>query len=157
MLGACTTLNAAAPAPNGRAAGASTPNLTVETLAERRVSVNGSIEYASADQLKMGEEIFYTVRVRNVNNASVVDPVVIKSIPRNTRYVANSATGPASLIDFSVDGGVTFAAPEQLFVETLAGVRRPAQLEDYTTIRWRLRHPLAAGATALLRFRATFH
>ena len=32
---------------------------------------------------------------------------------------------------------------------------RRAAVEDYTHVRWRLRAPLAPGATALLRFRAT--
>jgi hypothetical protein len=33
---------------------------------------------------------------------------------------------------------------------------RKATSDDYTHLRWQLRYPLAAGATALLRFRGVF-
>jgi uncharacterized repeat protein (TIGR01451 family) len=137
---------------------ASTPasGLVIETLAERRVQAGGASEYVRANELRIGDEIFYTLRVRNASNNAIQEAVVVKSMPRNTRYVEDSATGPGAVIDFSVDGGATFAANDQLTVRTVGGGTRPATTDDYTDIRWRLRHPLAAGATALLRFRAIF-
>jgi uncharacterized repeat protein (TIGR01451 family) len=134
----------------------STSGLSVETIAERRVQLNGGVEYMAAEQLRVGDEIFYTVRVRNMTGSAVQDASVVKGVPRNTRYIVNSATGPAAAVDFSVDGGTTFASPEQLVVPLPGGGVRPATPDDYTHIRWRLRHPLAGGAIALLRFRAIF-
>jgi uncharacterized repeat protein (TIGR01451 family) len=131
----------------------STPGLSIATQAERRVQINGAIEYVPADQLHVGDEIFYTLRVRNSDNTAR-ETIIVKPIPRNTRYVPNSATGPGVVVDFSVDGGVTFAPAEQLLAHAAGNVTRPATVDDYTHIRWRLRHPLASGATALLRFRA---
>jgi uncharacterized repeat protein (TIGR01451 family) len=134
--------------------------LVVETIAERRVvtpsSEGAQVKFVAADQLHIGDEIFYTVRVRNRSGAPIEDVVVVKAIPRNTEYVADSAVGPAAIIGISVDGGTTFSEPEQLEIVTLPGVARPAIPSDYTHIRWQLQHPLAPGATALLRFRGIF-
>jgi uncharacterized repeat protein (TIGR01451 family) len=134
----------------------STPGLTLETVAERRVQLNGSIQYVAAQQLSVGDEIFYTVRVRNLTGSPLTEPTIVKAVPRNTRYIANSATGPAATVDFSADGGATFAPSDQLVVPLPGGGVRAATSADYTHIRWRLRHPLAGGAVALLRFRAVF-
>jgi len=134
----------------------STPGLVVETVAERRVQSNGGVAFVRAERLHVGDEIFYTLRVHNASNNSLPQAVIIKAIPRNTHYVANSAAGPATLVDFSVDGGLMFGGPEQLSVRTANGAARAALTDDYTHIRWRLRHPLATGATALLRFRTVF-
>jgi len=142
----------------GVAAGAddSTQEFVIQTVAERRVQANGGIEYAPADQLRVGDEIFYTLRVRNAGNSAVQNAVIVKAMPHNTRYVQNSATGPGAVVEFSVDGGKSFARPEQLTVRASENAIRNATEDDYTHIRWRLHHPLASGATALLRFRAVF-
>ena len=134
--------------------------LSIETLAERRVvrasSEGAQVEFVAADELHIGDEIFYTLRVRNTSDSAIASPAIIKAMPRNTVYVDGSAVGPASDIEFSIDGGTVFAAPEELTVTAMPGVTRLAVATDYTHIRWQLRHPLAAGATALLRFRGVF-
>jgi uncharacterized repeat protein (TIGR01451 family) len=114
------------------------------------------VRFVAADQLHIGDEIYYTVRVRNVTNTTIEDVVVIKAMPRNTEYVADSAVGPAAIIGYSTDGGGTFATSDDLEVVTLSGATRRAIPSDYTHLRWQLRHPLAPGATALLRFRGVF-
>jgi hypothetical protein len=63
-------------------------------------------------------------------------------MPQGLQFIPGSAAGPASTVEFSVDGGATFLAKPE------AG--------EFTHIRWSLRRPLPPGATALLRFRATF-
>jgi uncharacterized repeat protein (TIGR01451 family) len=137
-----------------------TAGLAIETIAERRVvtpsSEGAQVKFVAADQLQIGDEIFYTVRVRNVTNTPLDDVIVVKPMPRNTQYVADSAVGPAATIGVSIDGGATFAAPDKLEIVTMPGVTRPALPSDFTHIRWQLQHPLAAGATALLRFRGIF-
>jgi uncharacterized repeat protein (TIGR01451 family) len=137
----------------------STAGLAIETVAERRLEAASDTlpaEFVAADQLKIGDEIYYTVRVRNTTSATIEKVVVIKAVPRNTEYLPDTAVGPAAAITFSVDGGATFAAADQLEVTTLPGVTRHAVPGDYTHLRWQLRHPLAVGATALLRFRGVF-
>jgi uncharacterized repeat protein (TIGR01451 family) len=137
----------------------STAGLLIETIAERRVvpaDEAAPVRFVAADQLHIGDEIFYTIRVRNISNATIEDVVVIKAVPRNTEYVADSAMGPATIIGFSTDGGGIFAGSDELEVTTPSGATRRASPSDYTHLRWQLRHPLAAGATALLRFRSVF-
>ncbi len=75
-------------------------------------------------------------------------------IPANTSYRAGLGGGPGADIEFSVDGGQTFAAAGDL--KLADGVTR-APPERYTHIRWRLRNPLGARRDCLARFRATFN
>jgi uncharacterized repeat protein (TIGR01451 family) len=145
---------------NPRPSQSTSPGLQIETVAERRLvtasSEGAQVEFVPAEQLHICDEIFYTVRVRNVSDADIDGAIVIKAMPHNTRYVPDSAFGPAAAIGFSIDGGTTFGTADELNIATLPGVTRRATADDYTHIRWQLRHPLAAGATALLRFRGIF-
>jgi hypothetical protein len=68
-------------------------------------------------------------------------------------YVVGSAFGPGSDIVFSVDGGRSFAEPENLFV-TESGVERLASADDYTHIRWLVNNDIVAGAQGMAQFRA---
>jgi len=98
--------------------------------------------FVPAGRLEAGDEVHYTVRVRNPTSNPVNDVQVTKRLPFGLHYLPGSATGPACDIEFSADGGKTFAA------------RAPAG--DFTHVRWTMRRPLPPGATAMLRFRATF-
>lgn len=102
----------------------------------------GAGRFVPASRLAAGDEVHYTLRVTNPGKAAVTDVQVTKRMPQGLHFIPGSATGPASLVEFSSDGGTTFAA-------------RPAGGE-FTHLRWSLRRPLPPGATALLRFRATF-
>lgn len=114
--------------------------------------------WVPALRLSAGDEVHYTVRVRNPGETPVTDVVVTKRLPFGVRYQAGSATGPACDIQFSVDGGNSFAAPATpKSASAKKGPRKPATITpEYTHVRWVLRKPLAPGATALLRFRAVF-
>jgi len=122
-----------------------------------------------ATSLEQGQEILYTVRIRNSAAAPVGDIEVVQRIPENTVYVPNSATGPGVEVSLSADGGQNFGSEGQITIVDQSAVAlmqatsldraaltRPATPPDYTHIRWRLRDPLAAGAVALVRFRAVF-
>ena len=134
--------------------------LAVVTVAERRIVTNAvsgvQIRFVPAERLAVGDEIYFTLRVRNTAAAPIDDAVIVKPIPRNVLYVDDSAVGPAAAVAVSIDGGVTFAAPEDSTVHRIDGTTRQAIATDYTHIRWQLKHPLAPGATALLRFRGVF-
>ena len=113
--------------------------------------------WVPAQRLSAGDEVHYTVRVRNPGEEPVSDVVVTKRLPFGVRYQPGSATGPACDVEFSVDGRGSFAKPE--LPRTGSGkksARKPAPAPEYTHVRWVLRRPLAPGATALLRFRAVF-
>ena len=99
--------------------------------------------FVPATRLDAGEEVHYTIRVRNPGEEPVLDVVVTKRLPFGLTYIPGSAVGPSCDVELSTDGGATFAPAGR-------------QGASYSHVRWILRRPLAPGATALLRFRATF-
>ena len=131
--------------------------LRTQLIAEVREALSGgdrpAYRMVPATRLSQGQEVYYTVRITNPTPVFANNVVVSQRIPANTTYVEDSAFGPGAEIDFSMDGGVTFAPPENLKLDD--GSRAPP--ERYTHIRWRLRNPLAPGSVALARFRAVFH
>ena len=114
--------------------------------------------WIAADRLNAGDEIHYTVRVRNPGKQPVEDIVVTKRLPFGVHYLRNSAAGPAAEVQFSIDGGKTFATPDALSRAAGGGKKTPRKALDdqYTHVRWVLGKPLGPASTALLRFRAKF-
>jgi uncharacterized repeat protein (TIGR01451 family) len=114
--------------------------------------------WVPAERLDAGDEVHYTVRVHNPGKQAVDKVVVTKRLPFGVHYLRGSAAGPAAEVQFSIDGGKTYATPETLARAAGGGKRSAGKpLEnDYTHVRWVLRKPLGPASTALLRFRATF-
>jgi uncharacterized repeat protein (TIGR01451 family) len=106
--------------------------------------------WVPAQRLNIGDEVHYTVRVRNPSKEPVTHIVVTKRLPFGVRYELDSATGPSCVIQLSADGGRSFTAPPG------KKASRKTSSVEYTHVRWMMNRPLAPGATALLRFRAKF-
>ena len=100
-----------------------------------------------------GDVVIYTTTIENISDKAADDIVVTSPVPEHLSYVAGSAFGPGMLIEFSVDGGVSYAAAEELTVDE-DGQSRAATADDYTHIRFVLQDHLAAGAQGIARFRA---
>ena len=131
-----------------------------ELVAEVRENVSTTpgrevFRFVPARLLEQGQVVYYTVRITNQTTVPLRNVAVVQPVPANTVYIADSASGPGATVSFSIDGGHAFAPADALTVE-LDGSKSPAQPAKYTHIRWQLRNPLAPGATALARFRATF-
>ena len=130
--------------------------LRTQLIAEVRETLNAPDRpvhrMVPASRLSQGQVVYYTVRISNPTPVFANNVVVSQRVPANTIYMERSAVGPAADIDFSIDGGITYARPEELKLDD--GTRAPP--ERYTHIRWRLRNPLAPGAVALARFQAVF-
>ena len=107
-----------------------------------------------ADRVVPGDRLIYTLEVRNTAATTVPAPTVDTPVPAHMRYVADSAVGPATQVSYSVDGGQSFDAPENLKVAGPNGELRAAESADYTHIRWQFKHSLKANSVAFLRFRA---
>lgn len=116
--------------------------IVVEKLEPADPPSRPQARFVPAGRLEAGDEVHYTIRVRNPGKNPVTDAQVTKRMPFGLHYLAGSATGPACDIEFSTDGGRTFSA-------------KPKN-GDYTHVRWTMRQPLPPQSTALLRFRATF-
>ena len=144
--------------PSRAAAPGAKDSLAVKASAEveSKISVNGRemIKLVPADRLVPGDEVIYTLEIRNIGAAPVLSPSVRFAIPHHMRYIAESAAGPGAEVSYSIDGGRTFDAPENLKVAGPAGRLRPATVADYTHIRWQLKQRLNVNSVAFARFRA---
>ena len=107
-----------------------------------------------ADKVVPGDSVIYTVEVRNVGPQSIDSPIVTQPVPAHMVYLADSAVGPGADVTYSVDGGRSFDAPENLKIAGANGSQRVATAADYTHIRWQLKSLLKADSTAFVRFRA---
>ena len=114
----------------------------IAEIFERPAREGDPPRFAVARRLSAGDEVHYTIRVRNPGQEPVRDVQVTKRMPYGMLYLPGTAAGPASDIEFSTDGGRSFQAQPET--------------DELSHLRWNLRRPLPPGATALLRVRATF-
>ncbi len=107
----------------------------------------------AAEKVVPGDEVIYTVTFKNVGDEPAENVVITNPISADLTYVAGSAFGASSSVQFSVDGGKNFAAAEDLTVSE-DDAARLATPEDYTHVRWLFSNDLAPGAQGVVRFRA---
>jgi uncharacterized repeat protein (TIGR01451 family) len=112
------------------------------------------VKLAPANRVVPGDQVIYTLEIRNPGRTAVRDPIVTYAVPSHMMYVADSATGPGAEVRYSVDDGHFFDRPENLVVRDADGHARPAKAYDYTHIRWKLRNALKSKSVAFARFRA---
>jgi uncharacterized repeat protein (TIGR01451 family) len=133
-------------------------HLDVQTTAQKEeVIVNDAGEsekrLVPADVVVPGESVFYTITFTNVSAEPADNVVITNPIAEDLMYVEGSAFGPGMDIEFSVDGGVTFAAAKELTVVE-DGEVRDALAGDFTHVRWVMQNDLEAGAQGTARFAA---
>lgn len=140
-------------------AGAQVPNpIAIKAIAEVELRIieqgRETAKLMPADRVVPGDRVFYTLEVRNTDGAVIAAPAVTYPIPEHMQYLADSAVGPGAEVSFSVDGGRSFDAAENLRIRTPEGTLRAAVAADYTDIRWQLKKNLKGHAVAFVRFRA---
>lgn len=133
-------------------------HLNVKTVVQKEeVSVNAAGERETrlvpAETVIPGERVVYTITFRNISEEPADSVVITNPIDESLTYVEGSAFGPGAVVEFSVDGGKTFATADQLVVVE-EGVERPGEPGDYTHVRWVMQNDLAAGAQGMARFTA---
>jgi uncharacterized repeat protein (TIGR01451 family) len=133
-------------------------HLNVRTVVQKEqviVNEDGDAEskLVAADTVVPGEKVVYTITFQNISDEPAKNVVITNPISGELMYVDGSAFGPGSAIQFSIDGGLTFANASELTV-TEDGVTRSAGAEDFTHIRWVMQQELAAGAQGVARFSA---
>jgi uncharacterized repeat protein (TIGR01451 family) len=132
--------------------------LNVKTVVQKEVvTVNDKGEpeahLVPAETVVPGENIVITTTFTNIGDKPAENVVITNPIAESLIYVEGSAFGPGTIVQFSVDGGKTFADRESLTVIE-DGVERPANANDFTHIRWVMQQDLAAGAQGVARFSA---
>lgn len=105
-----------------------------------------------ADKVVPGNQVVWTITARNVCGKSVADVVIANPVPEHMTFVASSATGAGTDIEYSLDGK-TFAAPTALTVRE-GTANRAARPDEYRAVRWTYTSALPAGQTAFVRYRA---
>jgi uncharacterized repeat protein (TIGR01451 family) len=129
--------------------------ITITAAKEVKETKNGitTTKLVTTKSAASGEILHYTLTYLNKGDEAATQAVVVDPIPAGTVYIANSATGKDAEIEFSADGGKTFAQPVKVSHEYRLSSgkveKRIATPDDYTHIRWTLRNvPAGAGGTA---------
>ena len=133
-------------------------HLRVETTVQKQVVVeteDGSTErkLVQADSVIPGETVVYTITFSNVGDEPADNVVITNPISASLTYVAGSASNGEMVVEFSIDGGQTFAPASQLKIVD-NGVERPATTRDYTHVRWAMQSELAVGGEGQTSFAA---
>lgn len=123
-----------------------------------QISPKGQKETKRLDAAKAnvapGDAVIFTTDYLNQGEQPATDVVITNPIPEHMLYLDDSAEGAGTRIVFSIDGGRSYAAPDQLVVKLADGKERPARGADYTHIRWILEGAVAPKGTGSVSFRA---
>lgn len=133
-------------------------HLNVRTMVQKEeiiVNASGDEErrLIDADVVIPGDNVVYTITFTNISDETAENVSITNPISENLTYVEGSAFGPGMVIEFSVDGGQNFDEAVELKVSA-DGESRPADVEDFTHVRWTLENELEPGAQAMAHFRA---
>jgi len=136
-------------------------HLNVKTVVQKEemtVSESGEREtrLVEPDTVVPGDSVIYTITFANISDESAENVVITNPVPENLTYIEGSAFGPGTVIEFSVDGGETYGAKDELTVPDNGGTRT-AKVEDYTHLRWVMQNDLAAGSQGVASFRAVLN
>jgi hypothetical protein len=154
----CLSAVAGLAAAQGDPTNRGNPGFSVRAIAEVEVAtLSGErepVKLSPADRVVPGDQVIYTLEIRNKGAMSLPPPRVDYPIPEHMRYLDDTAAGPGAEITYSVDGGHSFDRPENLNVAGPDGQKRTATAADYTHIRWQLKNILKGKSVAFARFRA---
>ena len=152
VLGALFVVTAvAAPAADAIVSQLSALKHVVRTDADGKVIE----EYVPFTTVIPGDTLLCTVEYTNNGATPAARMIVTLPVPPEMTLVPASAQHQDTETAFSVDGGSTFAALDQLSVTENDGTVRPARADDVNSVRWILRTDLAPGATGKVSYLAT--
>jgi len=135
--------------------------IELKTVAEVEVSIKNDkgekevkrVEAAKAN-VTPGDAVIFTTYFSNNGQEPASKIVINNPVPEHMSYIDGTAEGRGTKIEFSVDQGKSFSAPDNLNVTGEQGKERPAGPADYTHIRWTLSKPLPPEGTGRVSFRA---
>ncbi|HHL42483.1 MAG TPA: hypothetical protein ENJ42_02600 [Hellea balneolensis] len=132
--------------------------LTAKQIVEREVIVQSEdgrkiVKREAADKVVPGERVVYSLEYFNDGDKPVNDIVLVMPVPKEIKYLDNSAETKQAETLYSVDGGKEFAKRDQLTVKLANGGSRSARAADITHIRWTINNEVAPGAKGTLEFK----
>jgi uncharacterized repeat protein (TIGR01451 family) len=133
--------------------------IKVTSIAQMEVEVTDKsgkkvLKRTAVEKAVPGDTVIFTTTFKNTIDKPAGNIVINNPIPPDTAYVAGSAFGKDCEIQYSADGGKTYARAEALKIRGADGKQRLALPREYTDIRWNHMVPLAAGKSAEVGFRA---
>lgn len=114
------------------------------SLVER--SAKGGEKLVSMEHivLKSGEIVRYTILASNTGTDPALELTPVGRIPSGTRYIAGSAHGSTSDVEYTLDGKTWSAHPLQSKTQNGKVVHAPADASMFTALRWHMKTALAA-------------
>lgn len=101
-----------------------------------------------------GTIVIYTNSYTNDGTEPAQKLVITNPVPDQMEFLAGSTLPESAVMTYSIDGGQTYASPDQLFITEADGRKRKAEAKEYTHIRWQVQDPLPVGETGQVEFRA---
>lgn len=109
---------------------------------------------AASTNVVPGDTVIFTTHYANLGSLPATEVVINNPLSEHMLYLAGSAQGKGTRIEFSIDNGKTFAEPGQLKIKTDEGKERLAVPADYTHIRWTILGAIGAGAKGSVSYKA---
>lgn len=139
--------------------GASAGALTATQKVEKEITVQQSdgtseTQLVSAAEVTPGEKIVYTVAFTNDSAEPATDIVLAMPVPVDVRFLEGTADKDGAIVQYSVDGGETFAERSALVLPAVGGGTRAASSDNITHIQWRIAGPVPVGASDKISFKA---
>ncbi len=101
-----------------------------------------------------GDTVIFSNHYANHGEQPADDVVLVNEIPEHMLYLAGTAEGEGTRVEFSVDGGKSYGQPEKLKVVGEDGKEMMAGPEDYSHIRWIFNKSIGKGSSGSVTFRA---
>lgn len=113
------------------------------------------ISYEPAAQVLPGDIIRYVLNLSNETAEAVSGVSLTSEIPSDLLIQEATADTPIASVQYSVDGGASFADRDALVVTGEDGTQRPAEAGDLTNVMWTVHVEIPAGETQTLSYLAT--
>ncbi|CUS57112.1 MULTISPECIES: DUF11 domain-containing protein [unclassified Hyphomonas] len=120
--------------------------LIVEQQVERVIVIEDEeggleMELLPAEEVKPGEQLFYSVTYSNPGETPARDAVLTLPVPADVSLLEDSAMAEydQASVDFSMDGGATYVPREKLIAESGLDEIQPVSVsmpEEITHMRW---------------------
>lgn len=109
--------------------------------------------FVTAERLTPGDELRYALTYENQADEAASNIVLVMPVPDEVEFIESSATATGAAVEYSADGGSTFADRQALTV-MVGDTARAALPEDITHIRWTFIEAVAPDATGAVTYRA---
>lgn len=108
---------------------------------------------AASTNVAPGDIVIFTNNYINNGDKPADSVVITNPVPTHMTYVDGSAIGETARIEFSLDKGKSYGAPESLIFND-GKKERPARPDDYTHVRWTLEKSVPPAGSGNVAFRA---